>query len=141
MKRLLPFLIFNLSFLVQILSAVPLDSIRLSDPAILADEATQMYYMTGTGGMMWTSRDLQLWEGPYRVAEVDSDGWMGPRPMIWAAEFHQYKGKYYYFATFTNRNAVSCEYRGRKIERRASQVLVADSARGPYTDEILLPIS
>ena len=31
----------------------PLDSIRLSDPAILADKKTQMYYMTGTGGMMW----------------------------------------------------------------------------------------
>ena len=132
MKRLLPFLIFHLSFLLPIRSAVPLDSIRLSDPAILADEATQMYYMTGTGGMMWTSRDLQLWDGPYRVADTDPEGWMGARPMIWAAELHQYKGKYYYFATFTNRNAVSCEYRGQKIERRASQVLVADSARGPY---------
>ena len=111
---------------------VPTDSIRLSDPAVLADSATQMYYMTGTGGMMWKSRDLKLWDGPYRVAENDPDGWMGPRPMIWAAELHKYKGKYYYFATFTNRNAVSCEYRGRKIERRASQVFVADSAAGPY---------
>ncbi|MBP1530910.1 MAG: family 43 glycosylhydrolase [Bacteroidaceae bacterium] len=111
---------------------VPLDSIRLSDPAVLADEATQMYYMTGTGGMMWKSRDLKLWDGPFRVAETDPEGWMGPRPMIWAAELHQYRGKYYYFATFTNRNAVSCEYRGRKVERRASQVLVADSAAGPY---------
>ena len=34
---------------------VPLDSIRLSDPAILADQQTKMYYMTGTGGMVWTS--------------------------------------------------------------------------------------
>jgi len=111
---------------------VPLDSIRLSDPAILADTATMTYYMTGTGGMLWTSRDLRLWDGPYNVVETDPEGWMGPRPMIWAAELHQYKGKYYYFATFTNRDKVSCEYRGRKIERRASQVLVADSARGPY---------
>ena len=31
---------------------VPLDSIRMSDPAILADKKTGMYYMTGTGGMM-----------------------------------------------------------------------------------------
>ena len=46
---------------------VPLDSIRLSDPAVLADEATHMYYMTGTGGMMWKSRDLKLWDGPFRV--------------------------------------------------------------------------
>jgi len=31
---------------------VPLDSIRLSDPYILADESSKMYYMTGTGGML-----------------------------------------------------------------------------------------
>ena len=82
---------------------VPLDSIRLSDPAILADQKTKMYYMTGTGGMMWRSTDLKLWEGPMRVTEFEADSWMGPRPMIWAAELHQTgDGYYYYFATFTN---------------------------------------
>ena len=35
---------------------VPLDSIVLSDPCILADRKTAMYYMTGTGGMLWKSR-------------------------------------------------------------------------------------
>ena len=40
---------------------VPTDSIRLSDPAVLADKKTNMYYMTGTGGMMWRSADLKLW--------------------------------------------------------------------------------
>ena len=39
----------------QVRKDVPLDSIRLSDPAVLADQKTQMYYMTGTGGMMWRS--------------------------------------------------------------------------------------
>ena len=68
---------------------VPLDSIRLSDPAILADQKTKMYYMTGTGGMMWRSADLKQWEGPMRVTEFEADSWMGPRPMIWAAELHQ----------------------------------------------------
>ena len=68
---------------------VPTDSIRLSDPAILADKATSMYYMTGTGGMMWRSPDLQLWEGPFRVTEFDASSWMGARPMICAAELHQ----------------------------------------------------
>lgn len=34
---------------------VPLDSIVLSDPAILADK-TNMYYMTGTGGRLWKRR-------------------------------------------------------------------------------------
>src|SRR5689334_9660436 len=69
---------------------VPLDSIRLSDPFILADKKTQMYYMTGTGGRLWKSKDLRLWNGPYQVAKTDSSSWMGPRPMIWAAEIHEY---------------------------------------------------
>lgn len=111
---------------------IPLDSIRLSDPFVLADSATHTYYMTGTGGMMWKSKDLKLWSGPYRVAETDPKSWMGPRPMIWAAELHQYKGKYYYFATFTNQAVTIDTYKGNKIERRASHVLVSDKPDGPY---------
>ncbi|MBO4851541.1 MAG: family 43 glycosylhydrolase [Prevotella sp.] len=110
----------------------PLDSIRLSDPAILADKKTQMYYMTGTGGMMWCSKDLRLWDGPYRVTEFDKDSWMGPRPMIWAAEPHLINGTYYYFATFTNREVKIDTVRGNVIERRACQVLRADNPMGPY---------
>ena len=87
---------------------IPLDSIRLSDPCILADKAKGMYYMTGTRGLLWKSRDLARWEGPYHVAMTDSNSWMGHRPEIWAAELHQYNGKYYYFATFTN-NAVKID--------------------------------
>jgi beta-glucanase (GH16 family) len=40
------------------------DSIYLSDPCILADPETQQYYMTGTGGRLWTSYDLNRWTGP-----------------------------------------------------------------------------
>ncbi len=111
---------------------VPLDSIRLSDPAILADKETQMYYMTGTGGMMWRSADLKLWEGPYVVTEFDKDSWMGPHPMIWAAELFEMGGKYYYFATFTNRDVLIGAFKGNVIERRACQVLRADHPMGPY---------
>lgn len=112
---------------------VPLDSIRLSDPAILADQKTKMYYMTGTGGMMWRSTDLKLWEGPYRVTEFEADSWMGARPMIWAAELHQTgTGWYYYFATFTNQAVKIGTVKGNVIERRASQVLRADNPMGPY---------
>lgn len=112
---------------------VPTDSIRLSDPAVLADKKTNMYYMTGTGGMMWRSADLKLWEGPFRVTEFDANSWMGPRPMIWAAELHQTgDGWYYYFATFTNQAVKIDTVRGNVIERRASQVLRADNPMGPY---------
>ena len=111
---------------------VPLDSIRLSDPSILADKSTSMYYMTGTGGKMWKSKDLRLWSGPYDVVKVDSTSWTGAHPMIWAAELHEYKGKYYYFATFTNSDVIIDRYRGNDIPRRASHVLVSDAPGGPY---------
>lgn len=121
---------------------IPLDSIRLSDPCILADKKTNMYYMTGTGGMMWTSPDLARWTGPYRVTKHDPKSWMGKNPMIWAAELHQYNGKYYYFATFTNRSAICGNFMGKDVERRACHVLVADNPMGPYRpmkDKIYLP--
>jgi beta-xylosidase len=111
---------------------IPLDSIRLSDPCILADKKTNMYYMTGTGGLLWKSKDLARWEGPYRVALTDTASWMGKRPQIWAAELHEYKGKYYYFATFTNEAIKIDTVRGNVIPRRASHVLVSDKAEGPY---------
>lgn len=121
---------------------VPLDSIVLSDPFVLADQKTNMYYMTGTGGMLWKSKDLKLWDGPYKVAETDSASWMGPSPMIWAAEIHHYKNKYYYFATFTNRAVFIDTFKGNAIERRACHVLVSDKPDGPYVpmkDSIYLP--
>lgn len=111
---------------------IPLDSIRLSDPFILADRKTATYYMTGTGGMLWKSKDLKLWDGPFQVAQTDPQSWMGPHPMIWAAELHEYKGKYYYFATFTNRDVKIDTVKGNVIERRASHILVSDRPDGPY---------
>ena len=121
---------------------VPLDSIVLSDPCILPDRATMTYYMTGTGGKLWKSKDLRYWDGPYTVAETGPASWMGPEPMIWAAELHPYKDKYYYFATFTNPEVKIGIFRGNEIERRACHVLVSDKAEGPYRpmeDKTYLP--
>lgn len=121
---------------------IPLDSIVLSDPAILADAKTGMYYMTGTGGRMWKSKDLALWSGPYDVVQTDPTSWMGSHPAIWAAELHEHNGKYYYFATFTNPDVLIGEFRGNTIERRACHVLVSDNPDGPYVpmaDKTYLP--
>lgn len=112
---------------------VQLDSIRLSDPCILADKITSMYYMTGTGGRLWKSKDLKSWTGPFDVVKTDPSSWMGENPMIWAAELHAYKGRYYYFATFTNRDVKIDTVKGNVIERRACHVLVSDKPDGPYT--------
>jgi beta-xylosidase len=150
MKRILTTLFLLLGFITifaqgwkpEIKENIPLDSIRLSDPAILADKNTSTYYMTGTGGLLWKSKDLASWSGPYVVTRTDPESWMGPRPMIWAAELHQFKGKYFYFATFTNRNKIIERVKGNDINRRASHVLVSDSPDGPYVpmqDSVYLP--
>jgi len=123
-------------------SQVRLGDIRLSDPFILADAQTNSYYMTGTGGQLWKSSDLEWWTGPYDVVQHDPDSWMGEEPMIWAAEIHAYKGRYYFFATFTNRDVVIDTVRGNAIERRACHVLVSDHPEGPYVpfgEETYLP--
>lgn len=134
--------IFSQNWKPKFRENIPLDSIRLSDPCILADKNTSTYYMTGTGGLLWKSKDLRRWTGPYKVAETDPDSWMGPNPMIWAAELHKYKDRYYYFATFTNRDVKIDTVKGNVIERRASHVLVSDKPDGPYVpmeDPVYLP--
>lgn len=121
---------------------IPTDSIWLSDPCVLADSATQTYYMTGTGGKLYTSKDLKHWSEPSDVAIADSDSWMGAKPQIWAAELHQRDGRYYYFATFTNDDILIDS--ARHLPRRASHVLVADNPAGPFTpqgDDTFLPDS
>lgn len=121
---------------------VPLDSILLSDPFILADNKTRTYYMTGTGGLLWKSKDLRKWSGPNKIIKIDTNSWMGPNPMIWAAELHYYKNKYYYFATFTNRSVKIDTVEGNVIERRACHILVGDKPDGPFVpmhDSVYLP--
>ena len=119
---------------------IPLDSIRLSDPFILADKNSSTYYMTGTGGRLWKSKDLKKWTGSYKITKTDPGSWMGPNPMIWAAELHARNGKYYNFATFTNK-AIKVDG---TLDRRASHVLVSDKPDGPYIpmrDSVYLPAS
>jgi len=137
-----PFTLFSQGQAAVSRTNVPLDSIRLSDPCILADAKTAMYYMTGTGGMLWKSKDLKLWDGPFQVVKIDPQSWMGLHPMIWAAELHEYKGRYYYFATFTNSEITIDTVKGSIIKRRASHILVSDHPDGlyvPMRDSTYLP--
>ncbi len=121
---------------------VPLDSIRLSDPFVFADSASHTYYMTGTGGMLWKSKDLAKWDGPVIPFKINPNSWMGPKPMVWAAEIHKYRDKYYYFATFTNLTVFIDTVAGNIINRRACHVLQSDKPEGPYrpmADPTFLP--
>jgi beta-xylosidase len=127
---------------INVRKDVPLDSIRMSDPFVFADTISQTYYMTGTGGMLWKSKDLAKWEGPYRPFKINPQSWMGPKPMVWAAEIHKYKDKYYFFATFTNMAVNIDTVQANIIPRRACHVLVSNSPDGPYipvSDKNYLP--
>jgi len=112
---------------------IPFDSLQTSDPFILADEATQTYYLVSSGGSLWKSPDLKMWTGPYQYLTVDTASWIGTAPRIWAPELHKYKGKYYCFVTFTNPKIIVDTVPNRyNVQRRATHILVSDKAEGPY---------
>ena len=98
------------------------EDIWIRDPFILPVPEEESYYMYGTTGRgfsTYVSADLKEWEGPINVFTPDKDFW-GNRD-FWAAEVHKYKSKYYMFCTFGGHQAM-----------RRSEILVADSPRGPF---------
>ena len=111
---------------------VSIDTMELRDPFIVFDKEERVYYMTGTGGHMWTSKNLRQWTGPYNILELDTTMWMGSNPTIWAPEIHKFKGKYYYMATFTRYDVIIDTVAGRDIPRRSCQLFVSDRLQGPY---------
>jgi beta-xylosidase len=120
---------------------IHLRNIRMRDVCVLADAATQTYYMIGPGRFerraavrVYTSKDLATWQGPEIVYTVTDDLW-GDIPVvgIWAPELHKYRGMYYLFLTFDTRNEFPEQWRD-WLPRvtRGSQVLGAASPLGPY---------
>lgn len=117
---------------------VPLEKVRGGDPFVLADASDSTYYLYTTGGggkvRARASKDLAYWTEPFVVMEFDSLHWAGNRAASWAAEVHEYKGKYYLFTTSHNDQVIE-HIEGRyDIPRRATQIYVADSPRGPFRD-------
>lgn len=117
---------------------VPLADINLSDPFIFADDTDNTYYMYGSGGngtvMARASKDLKLWTDRFVVYKFPSTHWAGERAPSWAAEVHKYKGKYYLFTTSDDRKPMGRNIRGEDYPRRATQVYVAGSPKGPFAD-------
>jgi len=119
-----------------------LDEIRIRDPFILADKATQTYYMYAQmdnridrqdkrkGVEVYTSKDLQQWEGPSPVFVIPPGFWADR--MVWAPEVHAYQGKYYLFVTFTAEETFGTNLQGMFMNKRGTQILVADAPTGPF---------
>ena len=127
-----PYILFLLGVMMALTASAQTlrGEISLSDPFIMADPVTHQYYMTGTGGGVWTSPDLEMWTGPQTVTDVDGEVWFGSRPQIWASEIHFVEGKYYYIATFTN-SGIQVDDAGHP--RRAVHVLSSTLPEGAYT--------
>jgi len=114
------------------IDTLTLDEMSMSDPFILADDDTQTYYMTSSGGSIYKSKDLETWTGPYGAYDVTGT-WMEGVNRVAAAELHHINSKYYYVATFRDRDElVDVVPRRYNIHRQQSMILVSNNAEGPY---------
>lgn len=107
--------------------------INVRDPFILPFE--NVYYMyareknEGMAFCVYKSSDLENWSEPEYVFENSEDFW-GEKD-FWAPEVHEYRGKFYMFASFKSENHV-----------RATHILVSDKPDGkfvPLTKEPITP--
>jgi beta-xylosidase len=107
-----------------------LSEIHIRDPFILPVSLERRYYLYGTmGKYAWTesalgfdcyvSADLQTWEGPIPVFRPPVDFWADRN--FWAPEVYAYRGRYFLFASFKAKGIC-----------RGTQILTADSPRGPF---------
>ena len=113
------------------IKTVSLDEISMSDPFIFPDKTTQTYYLTGTGGRLYKSKDLKMWTGPYSIIDLTGT-WMDGN-FVAAAEIHQFGDKYYLAGTWNDHgNPIEHVARRYTVPTNQTQLLVADSPEGPY---------
>lgn len=103
------------------------EEINIRDPFVLLRDG--IYYLYGTRGAtcwgpasgfdVYTSPDLQEWEGPLPCFENDGTFWADRN--YWAPEVHPWKDAWYMFASFKSES-----------RHRGTVILRADSPRGPF---------
>lgn len=109
------------------------EEIRMRDPFIFTDRERGVYFLYGTSGdtcdgaanidpyfEVYVGENLDEFTGPYVCFEPPAGFW-GVKH-YWAPEVHEYKGKYYMFASF----------KGGIKEDRGTAILKADYPEGPY---------
>jgi len=111
---------------------VHFDSISMSDPFVFPDDLSKTYYLTGTGGRLYKSKDLNMWTGPYKIIDVTGT-WMDS---LWvaAAEIHQFGDKYYLAGTWSDHTTlIEAVPRRYNVPLNQTQLLVSNTIEGPYT--------
>jgi len=113
------------------IQTITLDAMSMSDPFIYPDEKNRAYYLTGTGGTQYRSKDLKTWTGPYPIIDL-SGTWMEGL-FVAAAEIHHIGNKYYYAGTWSDHSTlIQAVPRRYNVPRNQTQLLVADSPEGPF---------
>jgi len=113
--------------------------IQIRDPFILPlpDEGRYLLFGTtdtnawsgpGIGFDCYSSIDLNNWDGPISAFRPPAGFWSNTQ--YWAPECHQWRGRYYLFATFA-----------RDGRQRGTQILVADHPEGPYREHSDGPVT
>lgn len=125
--------------------AIRTENLRIRDPFILPDPERGVYYLyrqigNGRGDTtveprgveVFTSRDLETWQGPKPVFMQPPGFWADAE--VWAPEVHHHNGKYHLFVTFSSDAGLPghSPFPGRALRERGTQVLVADSPEGPF---------
>lgn len=129
---------------------IDIKDLYVRDPFIVPNQSTGEYFMYKAGQVKndagrevmgvvaYKSRDLKSWTGPYAVFATPEDNW-APGP-IWAPEVHEYKGKYYLFATLNTHVEWKKKEEGwPKYTHRGTQIFVATSPLGPFLPFEKLP--
>jgi len=113
--------------------------LSMSDPFIYAEESTQTYYLTSSGGRMYKSKDLETWTGPYNIIDI-SGLWLEKAGFCAAAEIHKYGDKYYYLGTWSDHSdLIEVIPRRYNVPHNQTYILAADSPEGPFRSIAVTP--
>lgn len=111
---------------------VHFNDLSMSDPYILADAATNTYYLTSSGGRMYKSKDLIMWEGPYNIIDL-TGSWCEKAGFAAAAEIHKIGDYYYYAGTWSDHSdiiqAIPKRY---NVPHNQTYLLRSENVEGPY---------
>jgi GH43 family beta-xylosidase len=131
-----------LSFL-SFAQTINVSDLYVRDPYIIADKKSGEYILykaspvkngkgeTVNGVVAHKSKDLKTWGQPVTVYTTPDNNWAkGP---VWAPEVHQYKGKYYLFATLNSSVIWKKKEEGwPDYSFRGTQIFHSQSPLGPF---------
>lgn len=115
------------------------NDLSMSDPFIYPDPETKTYYLTSTGGRLYKSKDLVMWEGPYNIIDIKGL-WIERAGFIAAAEIHKIGKWYYYAGTWSDHSDPIQEIPRRySVPHNQTYLLRSDKVEGPYTSFAIEP--